>query len=172
MKCPRCSSSSIVDRIDPQLSPPAATSNQETPPTTTRTKSNHLFRNSAGQLSMRTPSLGIIAKHQSCPIPFQTPTSLDLCSLDDSGLFGMSVDAHLATPASSQHAKWKNKSRFEFGQCTSQLCGFRFCVSCWCDFNGDDHNCTAQQSHRRQRSSDAVACSKQSKRNLRRLMVP
>lgn len=167
MKCPRCNSSSIVDRLDSQSSP---SDNSHATPLSTRTKSANLLSNTIGQLTTRTPNLGMLAKHQSCPLPFQTPTSTDWTSLEDSGLFGMSVDSHhLVTPAS--HNKRTNRSRLEFGQCTSQQCGYRFCVSCWCDVHSDDHNCTIQESKLRHRSSDAVACSKQSKRNLRRLMV-
>lgn len=169
MKCPRCQSSSIVDRIQPPTSS-TATHRNETP-LSTRSQSSHLFRNTIGQLTARTPNLGMLAKHQSCPIPFQTPTSTDWSSLEDSGMFGMSVDSHLVTPAS--RSKSKNQSPVEFGQCTSKMCGFRFCVSCWCDYHGEEHNCTTiQESKQRHRKSEAVACSKQSKRNLRRLMVP
>lgn len=168
MKCPRCNSSSIVDRTDHQSSP---TTNSHQTPLAARSQSSHLIRNPiGGQLPMRAPSLGMLAKHQSCPIPFQTPTRADWSSLDDSGLFGMSLDSHIVTPSAT---RIKTQSQvIEVGKCTSQQCGFRFCVSCWCDFRGGDHNCTIKESYQRQRSSEAVACSKQSKRNLRRLKVP
>lgn len=170
MKCPRCSSSSIVDRFDPvsdSFSPSGAT------PLTTRSKSTSLFRNQVGQLSARTPRLGMIAKHQSCPIPFRTPTSVDWSSTeDDSGMFGMSLDSHLMTP--SQNGD-RSTSPVECGQCTNSQCGFRFCVNCWTDFHGSRQCysnigkiCTDDMHS--SRSSD-VACSKQSKRNLKRLIA-
>lgn len=61
-------------------------------------------------------------------------------------------------------------------QCTNKMCGFKFCIKCSCPYhvNGQcdrdiDNEDNAADDENQEDQINYVACSKQSKRNLRRL---
>lgn len=146
MHCPRCRSSSIIEEANIDKSYMSRT--EPSAETTREVEDGPSFKSrSLRSFSLCTSDLGY--RRSSIKIPVRKQQSLP----ETSGIKFPVENGRLAV-------------------CQSTRCGFRFCVHCRYAF-GSDHQCveigTLSPLIKQSRQPRVVACSKQSKRNLKRL---
>lgn len=186
MKCPRCSSCSVIDRCRASTArQPALTSHVSSSFATTSTittKFNLIKQNSNSHITPRT------THHPTHMLPFASRPSMDWTTDDNiNDVRSSPSSSSTSTDSQTSTSPSPTQPQLEFGQCSSKQCGFRFCVACLCEFdrigtghsNGRGGSCTRAQlridSSRplvKSNSSDSSRTShtaKRSRDNLRRL---